>query len=108
MSSPQKLQKFTTMNFFTVYLEKHKNAHALLNVKVVEIKDGEVLYSDSDENIKSISCDNVVVSAGMKLLEDEALDFYGIAEEFNILTDCRKPPTVQEAIRSALSAAHRS
>ncbi len=92
---------------FTAYWEKHKNCHALLNVKVVEIKDGEVLYSDAGGIIKSISCDNVVVSAGMKPLKDEALDFYGIAAEFYMLADCRKPATVQEAMRSAFSVAHR-
>ncbi len=85
----------------------HTNCDELLNCAVAEVKPGEVCYTDRDGNAASIKCDSIVVSAGMKPLTDEALEFYGITEEFYMLGDCKKPATVQQATRQAYAIASR-
>lgn len=87
--------------------EAHKNCDAILNATVTEIKPGEVCYKDANGTEKSVKCDGIVVSAGMRPLTDESLAFAGIANEFYMIGDCKKAATIQQAMRSAFSTANR-
>ena len=79
----------------------------LLGCAVTEVKAGEVCYKRADGTEGSVKADSIVVSAGMKPMKDEALAFYGTANEFYILGDCKSPATVQQANRQAFAIAHR-
>ncbi len=87
--------------------EAHTNSDALLGCAVAEVKPGEVIYTDADGKQGSIKCDSIVVSAGMRPHKDEALAFYGCANEFYMIGDCKKPATVQQANRQAYAVAQR-
>ncbi len=106
-----KLAADATMIHYREMLEaawdKHTNADALLGCPVTEVKPGEVCYTDKDGKPGSVKCDSIVVSAGMIPNKDEALAFYGIAPEFYMLGDCKKPATVQQATRQAYAIAQR-
>jgi hypothetical protein len=47
-----------------------------------------VTYVDANGGEKSINADNVVIYAGRKPRQDEALQFYGSAERFFMIGDC--------------------
>jgi 2,4-dienoyl-CoA reductase-like NADH-dependent reductase (Old Yellow Enzyme family)/thioredoxin reductase len=81
------------------------NFGAILNVRCTEITADHVTYTDMEGTEKSISADNVIVSAGMKSKREEALSYYGIAKRVYLVGDCRKPGTVQHAMRSAFAVA---
>ena len=87
--------------------DAHTDCDALLRCPVSEVRPGEVCYTDPKGNPASVKCDSIVVSAGMTPLKEEALEFYGIAEEFYMLGDCKKPATVQQATRQAYAIASR-
>ncbi|WP_371381678.1 FAD-dependent oxidoreductase [Sporomusa aerivorans] len=77
----------------------------ILNACCYAIKGNEVIYTDKNGEEKVIQADSVVVSTGMKANKAEALEFYGIADRFYMIGDCKKPATVQQAMRSAFSVA---
>ena len=91
----------------TAAWEAHKGCSALTGCAVAEVAPGEVIYKDSHGELKTIKCDSIVVSAGMKPHTDEALSFYGSAQEFYMIGDCKAPATVQQATRQAYSTAMR-
>jgi NADPH-dependent 2,4-dienoyl-CoA reductase/sulfur reductase-like enzyme len=78
-----------------------------LKAKCTEIVDNKVVYTDKNGNEKYIKADSVVISAGMKANKAEALGFYGSAESFYMIGDCKKPATVQQAMRSSYSTSSR-
>jgi len=79
--------------------------HSIVGAKVISAENGIVKYIDKQGGEKSISWDSIVVSTGMKAKTDEALSFYGIANEFYMIGDCRKPATIQQAMRTAFATA---
>jgi 2,4-dienoyl-CoA reductase-like NADH-dependent reductase (Old Yellow Enzyme family)/thioredoxin reductase len=87
--------------------EAHTGCDAVLKATVTEIKPDEVCYVDENGNAGSVKCDSVVVSVGMVPHKDEALSFAGIADEFYMIGDCKKPATIQQAMRAAYSTAVR-
>jgi len=64
-----------------------------------------VTYKDKDGNEKTVACDSVVISGGMRPRQDEALKFYGTADRVVMIGDCRDPGNIQKAMRSAFAAA---
>ena len=50
---------------------------------------------------------NVVISLGMRAKTDEALAVSSTADRFAIIGDCKKPATVQQAMRQAYATAMR-
>lgn len=80
--------------------------HWQLNATVTGIQDDCVTYKDQEGAEHAIPCDSVVVSLGMKPLTDEALSFYGSADRFALVGDCRKSATVEQAMRSAYAVSH--
>jgi len=79
--------------------------HSVVNAKIVEVKDRAVFYIDKEGKEHFVPADSIVLSAGAKAKTDEALSFYGIAKEFYMIGDCKKPATIQQAMRSAFATA---
>jgi pyruvate/2-oxoglutarate dehydrogenase complex dihydrolipoamide dehydrogenase (E3) component len=66
------------------------------------ISGGEVFYTDADGGKQSVAADSVVVYAGLKPRQEEALTFAGVAGQVLYLGDCTgRSGTIQKAIRSA-------
>jgi len=64
-----------------------------------------VTYVDAKGKAQSIKTDSVVVSAGSRPRQDEAMKFYGSAGRFFIIGDCREVGNVQKCMRSAFATA---
>jgi NADPH-dependent 2,4-dienoyl-CoA reductase/sulfur reductase-like enzyme len=80
---------------------------------VQRIDSDKVVYIDGKGAEKSIPADNVVIYAGRKPRRDEALTFYGTAERFFAIGDCKIPGILEKhkdgnvasSIRTAFAAA---
>jgi pyruvate/2-oxoglutarate dehydrogenase complex dihydrolipoamide dehydrogenase (E3) component len=71
----------------------------------MNITEKNVTYTDAEGNTKHIPADSVVVSAGLRPKQDEALKFYGSADRFFIIGDCRNVGNVPECMRTAFATA---
>jgi len=81
------------------------NFSYILNARCTGIKENVITYIDADGNEKLIHADSVVLSVGMRARKAEALSFYGTADRFYMIGDCKNPATIQQAMRSAFSVA---
>jgi 2,4-dienoyl-CoA reductase-like NADH-dependent reductase (Old Yellow Enzyme family)/thioredoxin reductase len=86
-------------------LEELKNFKSIVNARCNGISAGKVTYIDAKGKEQSIKADSVVLAVGMKPNSDLALKFYGSADRFFILGDCRKVGSVQTSQRSAFATA---
>ena len=77
----------------------------ITGARVTAITAEGVCYADEKGEEHTIPADSVVISAGLKAKRDEALSFYNITDGFYMIGDCRKPGTVQHAMRQAFAAA---
>jgi 2,4-dienoyl-CoA reductase-like NADH-dependent reductase (Old Yellow Enzyme family)/thioredoxin reductase len=82
-----------------------ENFSFIVKATTTNISEGKVTYVDAEGREKSIQADSVVVSAGLQPRQDEALRFYGSADRFFIIGDCRSVGNVQKCQRSAFAAA---
>ena len=101
--------KSTMIHYYSMFEEAWQalpTFHWQLNATVTSIQDDRVTYKDQEGVEHAIACDSVVVSLGMKPLTDEALSFYGCADRFALVGDCRKSATVEQAMRSAYAVSH--
>ena len=64
-----------------------------------------VMYVNAEGKEKTINADSVVVSAGRRPRLDEALEFYGSANRFFLIGDCRAPGNVHKCMRTAFATA---
>lgn len=80
-----------------------ENFSYILEAIVKGISDGKVTYVDSKGNERSIKADSVVVYAGLKARQDEAMKFYGSSSKaFFAVGDCTgKCGDVQKVVRNA-------
>lgn len=85
--------------------ENTPNFNYVLNARCLSIEADGVVYLDKDQVSQRIEADSVILSTGMKAHKDEALAFYGSADRFYMVGDCKKPATVQQAIRNAFATA---
>ena len=100
----------TAIHYYSMFKEAWENEPnftGITSAKVTRVEDGQVFYLDGQGTEHGIPADTVVVSAGMKPLKDQALAFYGAAPEFYMIGDCKKPATIQQAMRAAYAVAHR-
>jgi NADPH-dependent 2,4-dienoyl-CoA reductase/sulfur reductase-like enzyme len=65
-----------------------KTFNYITEATVKGISEGKVTYADAKGNEKSIQADTVVVYAGRKPRQEEALKFYSSANRFFIIGDC--------------------
>ncbi|NLT14761.1 MAG: FAD-dependent oxidoreductase [Clostridiales bacterium] len=99
----------TLIHYYSIFKEvweAEANLTGIVNARVHAVKDGRVCYTDTGGE-KSIEADTIVISVGMKALADEALSFYGVAGEFYMIGDCKRPGTIQTAMRAAYAVASR-
>ena len=87
--------------------EAEPNFTGIVNARVQAVKDSTVFFTDMNGIGQSLQADSIVVSAGMRPLAEEALSFYGSADEFYMIGDCKKPGTIQTAMRAAYGVATR-
>lgn len=80
--------------------------HPILNATCTSITEEGVTYKDQGGAEHFVPANSVVVSAGMKPLTDAALAFYGSADAFHMIGDCKKVSTVQQAMRTAFAVAN--
>ena len=94
------------------YIEMFRDAWEALSTfsfitqaTTTNITENNVTYTDAEGKTKHIPADSVVVSAGLRPRQDEALKFYGSADRFFIIGDCRNVGNVQECMRTAFASA---
>jgi NADPH-dependent 2,4-dienoyl-CoA reductase/sulfur reductase-like enzyme len=86
--------------------ESMDNFNIITEVTVTGISDGKVTYKNTKGSKKSVQADSVVIYAGFKPRQDEALKFSGSASQMFILGDCNSiGGGVQAGQRSAYFAA---
>ena len=99
----------TAIHYYSMFQDawqKLPGFHSVVKATVTGVEDDKVTYKDADGVEHAIPCDNVVISLGMRAKMDEALAFSGIADRFAIIGDCKKPATVQQAMRQAYAISH--
>jgi 2,4-dienoyl-CoA reductase-like NADH-dependent reductase (Old Yellow Enzyme family)/thioredoxin reductase len=99
----------TAIHYYSMFSDAWKKLpsfHSVVNATVTGVEDDKVTYKDADGVEHEIPCDNVVISLGMRAKQDEALAFSGTANRFAIIGDCKKPATVQQAMRQAYAVSH--
>jgi thioredoxin reductase len=70
------------------------------------ISKGEVTYTDAKGNEKSVKTDSVVIYAGLKARQAEAMKFAGLAGQVHLIGECRgNGGGIQKGQRSAFFAA---
>lgn len=86
---------------------QEKNFHFLTNVQIKQVTDIGVVYRDSEGMPHEIPADTVVISGGRAADTEFALSFYGSANDFFLVGDCKSPGNVQKCMRMAYAAAMR-
>lgn len=71
------------------------------------ITDETVVYRTRDSQLCQIPADSVVLAGGRTANSTQALAFYGAANEFYMIGDCKTPGNVQRCMRMAFAAASR-
>jgi 2,4-dienoyl-CoA reductase-like NADH-dependent reductase (Old Yellow Enzyme family)/thioredoxin reductase len=85
-------------------IDNNPNVAYILNACCVGIDNG-VTYTDPDGTEYTLPAGTVVVAAGMQPRTDEAMAFADTGNRFELIGDCKVPGNVQQAVRSAFSAA---
>ena len=86
---------------------REKNFHFLTNVQIESVTDTGVIYRDKAGALCELPADNVVISGGRASDTEFALSFYGSANDFFLVGDCKTPGNVQKCMRMAYAAATR-
>lgn len=86
---------------------REKNFHFLTNVQIESVTDTGVIYRDKAGALCELPADNVVISGGRAADTEFALSFYGSANDFFLVGDCKTPGNVQKCMRMAYAAATR-
>ncbi len=105
---PQLAMDSTMIHFRSMFEEAWlaiPSFHGITGVRVTGVTEDAVTYADANGVEHSVPADSVVVSAGMRAKQDEALGFYGTAPRFYQIGDCTAPGTVQQAMRTAFATA---
>ncbi len=85
--------------------KQEPNFSHITKAATVKIEADGVTYRDESGAEHKIPCDDVVLSGGVKPCMDEALKFYGSAERFYLIGDCRETGSIQTCMRSAFATA---
>ena len=99
----------TAIHYYSMFQDAWEHLptfHSVVKATVTGVEDDKVTYKDADGVEHAIPCDSVVISLGMRAKTDEALSFSGTADRFAIIGDCKKPATVQQAMRQAYAISH--
>ena len=85
--------------------EREPNFTGLTNATCTAVSDGSVTYRDAEGLEHVIPCDSIVLSAGMQSKTDEALYYSQVGSMFRIIGDCKKPASLQQAVRAGWTTA---
>jgi thioredoxin reductase len=86
--------------------ENQPNFSFELNARCTGIRDGKtVTYVDENGVQQSIAADTVLVAAGMKGKQDEAISLNGMSGKTYMIGDCYRLGSVQTAMRTAFGIA---
>lgn len=84
-----------------------KGVNVIVKAKATEVGEGYVKYTDRDGTEHTIQCDDVVAAGGMAPNMEAAMKFYGSADEFYAIGDCKEAGNMRTAIRDAYALAMR-
>jgi 2,4-dienoyl-CoA reductase-like NADH-dependent reductase (Old Yellow Enzyme family)/thioredoxin reductase len=91
-----------------IHFQRSDNFNYILEAATTGISNGKVTYQDARGQEKSIQADSVVIFAGLKPRQDEAMKFSGSANGFFIIGDCTgNGGDVRKVNRIAFAAASR-
>ena len=85
--------------------EANENFSALTRVRAVRVTPEGVIYRDETDQEGFVPAGSVVIAGGQTAKHAQALAYYGTAEEFYLIGDCREPGSVQTAMRTGFAAA---
>ncbi len=85
--------------------EKLENLSILCNATVSGIEAGKVCYTDKDGAAQEVPAQSVILAAGMKSLDEEALRYANAGGRFYMVGDCNKVGNLQKVLRSAYMCA---
>jgi thioredoxin reductase len=109
MTSEKELISLDRVHFPEILMDVYEhmsNFDYITEAMPTSISDGKVTYKDAKGNEKSIQADSVVLYAGLKAKQDEAMKFAASASRFRVLGDCTgRAGNVQKSIRSAFFTA---
>lgn len=88
-------------------LKKFENLHIHTESKVLSLKEGKMLIETPLGHDDFSLPETIVIAAGYLPKSDEALSFYGVADEFFMLGDCNGESSLMGAMRSGYAAATR-
>lgn len=87
--------------------EAQPNFSFVLNARCTEIDENNtVTYTAPDGAAQTLHADTVLVAAGMKGRQDEAIALSGIAQKTYLIGDCFRLGSIQTAMRSAYGIAN--
>lgn len=93
-------------SLFEACWEREKNFSYRLNARVTGISEGGVTYQDPDGTEHFVPAGTVVVAAGMKGKQTEAMAFMDGDCRTHMIGDCDKVGSIQTAMRSAYALAN--
>lgn len=109
MTSEKELITLDRVHFPEILMNVYEymaNFDYITEAMPVGISNGKVSYKDAEGNEKSIQADSVVLYAGMKAKQDDAMKFAASAGRFRVMGDCTgRAGNVQKSVRSAFFTA---
>ena len=79
--------------------------HGITCATTVEVGRDYVIYLDKNGENQRLDCDSVVLCAGMRPLQEEAMSFADLGIRCIIIGDCRKVSNIQRSVREGFAAA---
>ncbi|MGN1413975.1 MAG: FAD-dependent oxidoreductase [Anaerovoracaceae bacterium] len=68
---------------------------------VTRVESGRVYFADKENREKEAVFDNLILAAGFEMKAEEAMDFYGTADEFHMIGNCAVAGGLNKVNRSA-------
>ena len=104
---PELAMEATPTHYRAELLRRMRNTKTLTihtGAHTTHLAPHQVTWQDAD-GIHTLDVDNIVLSGGVRPLQDEAMAFFGTAPVFEFIGDCRKPGNIQTCTRQAYAAA---
>jgi 2,4-dienoyl-CoA reductase-like NADH-dependent reductase (Old Yellow Enzyme family)/thioredoxin reductase len=94
----------TPIHYYSMFREeweKYANIAGIVNATATKIDDNHVVYVDKDGKEQSVSCDTVILAAGMESCTDEAAALFVPGVKCHLVGDCNKVGNIQKVNRNA-------
>ncbi len=85
--------------------KREPNFSHIIHATTTRIDPDGVVYVDGKGREHKLTCDDVVLSGGVKPRIEQAMAFYGSADRFYLVGDCERPGSIQSCTRSAFATA---